>query len=77
MLSEFECDKIEDGEGSEASMKGFDLKISISEMVSRGEGRQKTVGIKVFLIEDCREVLVIKDEVGSVNCFGGKHRNNA
>ena len=33
--------------GSEASMKGFAINASISEMVSLGEGRQKeTVGIK-------------------------------
>ena len=29
------------------------------------------MGVKVFLVEDCREkVLVIKDEVGSVDGFG-------
>ena len=36
------------GEGSEASMKGFAIKTSISEMVSLGEG------MKVFLVEDCK-----------------------
>ena len=39
-------------------------------MVSLAEG-EKTVGIKVFLVEHCRkEVLVIKDKVGSVDGFG-------
>ena len=61
------------GEGSEVSMKGFDPKASISEIVSLGEGREKTMGVKVFLVEDCREdVLVIKDEVGLVDSFGGE-----
>ena len=33
----------------------------------------KAVGVKVFLARDCREeVLVIMDEVGSVDCFGRK-----
>ena len=73
VLSEFECDKVEAGEGCEAPMKGFARKASISEMVSLGEGREKAVGVKVFLVEDCREeVLVIKDEVGSVDGFGGE-----
>ena len=32
-------------------------------MVSLGQG-EKAVGVKVFLVEDCREeVLVVKDEV--------------
>ena len=54
-------------------MKGFVIKTLISEMVSLGEGGEKTVGVKVFSVEDCREeVLVIKDEVGSVDGFGGK-----
>ena len=67
LLLEFECDKVEDGEGSEASMKGFAIKASISEMVSLGEGGKKVVGVKIFSVEDCREeVLVIQDDVGSV-----------
>ena len=42
-------------------------------MISLGEREEKTVGVKVFLVEDCREeVLVIKDEVRSVNSFGGE-----
>ena len=77
-LWEFECDKVEYREGSEASKKGFAVKDSISEMVSLGEGGEKTVEVKVFMVEDCREKnLVIKDEVGSVDCFGGKYRSDA
>ena len=54
----FECDRIEDGEGSVASMK-----VSISEMVSLGQGGDKIVGVKVFLVEDCKEeVVVVKDQ---------------
>ena len=72
MLSEFECDKVEADEGNEASMKGFARKASISEMISLGEGGEKTVEVKVFLVEDCREeVLLVKDEVRSVDGFGG------
>ena len=72
MLWEFECYEIENGEGSEASMKGFAIKASMSDMVSLGQGGEKTVGVKVFLIEEYREeVLVIKDEVGS-DGFGRK-----
>ena len=42
-------------------------------MVSLGNGGEKTVGEKVSLVEDCREeVLMIKDEVGSVDGFGGE-----
>ena len=71
-LSESKCDKVEDGEGSEASMKVFAIKASISEIVSPGEGGAKTVGVKVFLVEDCREdALVVMDEVKSVDGFGG------
>ena len=55
MLQEFECDEVEAGEGIEALMKGFALKASISEMISLGEGGEKAVGVKVFLVEDCRE----------------------
>ena len=72
MLFEVECHEVEDGKGSETSMN-FAMKASISEMVSLKEGGKKTVGVKVFLVEDCREeVLMIKDEVGSVNGFGRK-----
>ena len=71
MLFKFECDKVEDGEGSQASMKDFAIKASISETVSLDEGGKKTVGVKFFLVKDCREeVLVIKDEIGSVDGFG-------
>ena len=37
MLSEVECDEVEDGVKIEASMKGFGIKVSISEMVLVGE----------------------------------------
>ena len=68
MLSEVVCGEVEDGKGSETIMKGFALKASMSEMVSLGEGGDKTEGVKVFLARGCREnVLVIKDKVGSVN----------
>ena len=42
MLSEVECDEVEDGKGSEISKKGFTRNSSMSEMVSLGEG-EKTV----------------------------------
>ena len=41
-------------------------------MVSLEEGREKAVKIKVFLARGCREVLVIKDEIGSVDSFRGE-----
>ena len=45
-------------------MKGFTTKASISEIVSLGEGGQKTMAVKVFLVKDCREeILIIKKEV--------------
>ena len=54
-------------------MKGFAIKALISEMISLGEGGEKTVGVKVSLVEDCKEdALVIKDEIGSVDGFGGE-----
>ena len=57
----------------ETLMKGFVMKASMSEMVSQGEGRDKTVGVNVFLGRGCKKkVLVIKDEVGSVDGFGGE-----
>ena len=55
MLLAFECDNVKDGEESEALMKGFAIKASISEMDRKGG--EKTVGVKVFLLEDCREEL--------------------
>ena len=71
MLLEIECDEVEDGKGIETSMKGFAIKASMSEMVSLGEGGEKTVGVNIFLKGGCREeVLVIKDEVGSIDGFG-------
>ena len=48
MLLEFKCDKVEDGEGSEASMKGFAVKASLSEIVSQVEREKKTVEVKFF-----------------------------
>ena len=61
-LLELEYDNIEAGEESEASIKGFAIKTSISEIVSLGEGGKKRVDVKVFWVEDCgEEVLVIKD----------------
>ena len=57
VLWEFECDQAKDGEGSQASMKGFAIKASILEMVSLGE-RGDNSGSKGFL-----------DEVGSVDSF--------
>ena len=72
VLSEVECYEIENEEGSEASMKGFAIKALMSEMVSLGEEGEKTVGVKIYLVKDCKEeVLVIKDEVRSVHGFGG------
>ena len=51
-------------------MKCFIIKALISEMVSLGEGGEMRVGVKIFLVEHCREeVLVIKDELGSVYGF--------
>ena len=55
VLLAFECDNVKDGEESEALMKGFAIKASISEMDKKGG--EKTVGVKVFLLEDCREEL--------------------
>ena len=48
VLSLIECDEVVDEKGSEASMKGFATKASMSEMVSLGEGGEKTVGVKFF-----------------------------
>ena len=54
-------------------MKGFAIKTSMSEMVSLGEGGEKTMEVKVLLAGDCRkDVLVIRDEAGSVDDFGGE-----
>ena len=61
---EVECDEVEDRRGSEISLKGFAIKASVLEM--EGEKTQ------FFLAGDRREVLLIKNEVGSVDCFGGK-----
>ena len=46
-------------------------------MVSLVEGGEKTVGIKLYLAGSCREdVLVIKDEVGSVDSLEREYRSN-
>ena len=42
------CGGIEDGEGSEVSMKGFAMKASMSEMVSLGEERDERMGVNIF-----------------------------
>ena len=70
MLSEVECDEIEDEKGSETSIKVFTIKALKSEMVSLGEGGETRVGVKVFLRVGCKAV-VIKDKVKSVYGFGG------
>ena len=72
ILLEIECNEVEDRKGSETSMKGFAIKASMSEMVLLGEGGGKTVGVKVFLAGGCRELFVMKYEVGLVNSFGGE-----
>ena len=61
------CGGIEDEKGSEISMKDSAMKVSMSEMVSLGEeGDERMAGC-------CREeVLVIKEEVESVEGFGGE-----
>ena len=42
-------------------------------MVSLGEKGDERVGVKIFLAGGCREeVLVIKEEVESVDGFGGE-----
>ena len=61
MLSEVECDEVEDEKVRETSMKDLAIKAPISEMVSLGKGSAKTVGVKVFLTGGCREVLMIKE----------------
>ena len=64
MSSEIECDEVEDEKGNETSMKGFAIKASISELVSKGDG-EKTVRVKfesIFLAGGCREeVLMMND----------------
>ena len=64
-------DEVEDWKGRQTSMKGIAIKALISDGLSRQE-REKTVGVKVFLAGGCKEeVLVIKDEVGSINTWRG------
>ena len=54
-------------------MKGFVIRTSMSEMTSLREGGDERVGVKLFLAGGCREnVSVTKDEVGSVEGFGGE-----
>ena len=72
MLSKVEWGKVEDSEDSEASMKGFAINFSITDCLI-GERGEKTVGVKVFSVEDCREkILMIKDKIESVDSFGGE-----
>ena len=49
-------------------MKGFAIKASISEyqIFSQGKGGEKTVGGKVFLVEDCRDRRMEWKKLGSV-----------
>ena len=55
MLSEVVCSGVEDGKGSEVSMKGFAMKASMSEIVSLGEEGDERVGVKIILAGGCRE----------------------
>ena len=71
VFSEVVCGGVEDGKGSEVSMKGSAMKASMLEMISLGEKGDERVGVKIFLAGGCREeVLVIKEEVESVKGFG-------
>ena len=71
MFLEVVCGGVEDGKGSEGSMKGFAMKASLSEMVSLGQKGNERVGVKNFLAGGCRKkVLVIKEEVESEEGFG-------
>ena len=64
MFSEVVCGGVEDGKGSEVSMKGPAMKAAMSEMVSLREGGDERVGVNIFLAGSCREeVLVITEEV--------------
>ena len=70
MFSEVVCGGLEDGKGSEVSMKGSAMKASMSEMVSLGEERDERVGVKIFLAAAVgRKVLVIKENIKG---FGGE-----
>ena len=75
MLSEVQCDEAENGKGNrnETSMKGFAIKgFNLSDGLTRGRRREDS-GSKSFLEGGCREeILVFKDEVGSVDNFGGE-----
>ena len=54
-------------------MKCFAMKSSMSEMVSLREEGDERMGVKVFLVGRDREnVLVIKEEIRSVEGFGGE-----
>ena len=54
VLSGVECE-VADWKGSEVSMQGFAIKASVSEVISQWEG-EKTVEVKVFLAEGCKNV---------------------
>ena len=71
MFLEVVCGGVQDGKGSEVSMKGSAMKASMSEMVSLGEEEDERIGVNIFLAGSCREeVLVIKEEVESVEGLG-------
>ena len=54
-------------------MNGSAMKASMSKMVLPGKEGDERVGVKMFLAGGCREkVLVIKEEVESVEGFGGE-----
>ena len=66
VFSKVVCGGVEDGKGSEVSMKA-----SMSEMVSLGEEGDERMRVNIFLAGGCREeVLVIKEEVESLEGFG-------
>ena len=55
MFLEVVCGGVEDGKGSEVSIKGSAMKASMSEMVSLGEEGDERVGVNIFLAGGCRE----------------------
>ena len=64
MFSKVICGVVEDGKGSEVSMKVSAMKASMSEMVSLGEEGHERMGVNIFLAVR-KKVLVIKEEVVS------------
>ena len=55
MFLEVVCGGIEDGKGSEVSMKGSAMKASMLEIVSLWEEGDERVGVKMFLAGGCRK----------------------